>query len=115
MISAKRRSKKTRKAFDRVSPPPVGAGARMSLNRWNARRDQNEPDIVKALEKVGAEVIRLGKFDLLVLYKDKLFMLDAKTTQGRTTKAQDALIKRGWPLRLVVDEIAALKAIGAIR
>lgn len=87
----------------------------MSLKRWNARRDANERVIVAALRKVGAKVLVLDKFDLLVLYRDRLFMLDPKTPQGRATSAQEALIGDGWPLVFVKDEIAALKAVGAVR
>lgn len=86
----------------------------MSLNRWNARRDANERPIVRALRQAGAQVLLLDDFDLLVLYRKRLSMLDAKTAHGRTTSAQDALIAAGWPLQLVEDEIAALRAIGAI-
>ncbi len=87
----------------------------MSLNRWNARRDANEPAIVDALQKAGAKVLRLTKFDLLVYHRGKLFMLDAKTSKGRATSVQEALLDDGWPLVFVKDEIAALKAVGALR
>lgn len=87
----------------------------MSLNRYAAKRDGNEGPIVKALRRVGALVLQLNKFDLLVLYRDRLFMLDSKMPKGRPTKAQQALIDAGWPLCFVRDEIAALKAVGAIR
>lgn len=95
----------------------------MSLRRFAAKRDVTEPGICLALKQAGADYILLDKFDLLVLYRGQLYMLDAKTprgkgpkgSQGRTTSAQDDLLKRGWPLRMVVDEMAALKAIGAVR
>lgn len=87
----------------------------MSLNRYAARRDQNERPIVKALRKAGALVMQLGKFDLLVYYRGTLFMVDPKMPKGKPTKAQQTLIDQGWPLRFVRDEIAALKAVGAIR
>lgn len=87
----------------------------MSLNRYAARRDANERPIVKALRKAGALVLQLGKFDLLVCYRGTLFMLDPKTVNGKPTEAQQALIDQGWPLCFVRDEIAALKAVGAIR
>ena len=86
----------------------------MTIKRWNARRDQNEGPIVQALEKAGAQVLRLDVFDLLVLYRGRLFMLDAKIPTGRTTAAQNRLCSLGWPLRYVRDEMAALKAIGAV-
>ena len=87
----------------------------MSLNRYAAKRDGNEGAICDALEKAGALVLKLNKFDLLVRYRGSLFMLDSKMPKGRATKAQQALIDQGWPLCFVRDEIAALKAIGAVR
>lgn len=87
----------------------------MSLKRWNPRRDQNERAIVQALERAGAQVLRLDVFDLLVLYRGRLFMLDAKMPTGRPTKAQDALTAAGWPLAYVEDELSALRQIGALR
>lgn len=87
----------------------------MSLKRWAARRDESEAAIVDALEQVGAKIMKLDKFDLLVHYKGTLVMLDAKCHRGRATMAQDALIRDGWPLRLVETPIDALKAVGAVR
>lgn len=87
----------------------------MSLHRWNAKRDATEPGIVKALRKAGSEIIRLDAFDLLVLYRRQLFMLDAKSPGGQATLAQEKLIAAGWPLHYVTDELAALRVIGAIR
>jgi len=82
---------------------------------WNLRRDRSERPIVQALRHAGAKVILLDKFDMLVLYRDRLTMLDAKTGKGKATAAQDALIAEGWPLRYVADVDAALQAIGAVR
>jgi hypothetical protein len=87
----------------------------MSLHRWNAKRDATEPAIVAALQQAGAKVIRLDVFDLLILYHGRLFMLDCKVGKGRTTSAQDALIKDGWPLQYVRDPFEVLRAIGAIQ
>jgi hypothetical protein len=86
----------------------------MSLNRWNAKRDGNEPAIVDGLRRLGFKVIRLDAFDLLVWNprRQTLHMLDAKTRKGRRTEAQKLLIADGWPIVFVetLDE-----AIGAVR
>lgn len=87
----------------------------MSLCRRNPKRDANEPIIVAALRDVGAQVLRLDVFDLLVLHHQRLFMLEAKVPKGRKTDRQEALIAAGWPLTYVETPEAALKAIGAIR
>lgn len=86
----------------------------MSLKRWAARRDGTEPAIVQALARVGAETVKLDKFDLLVLFRGQLFMLDPKRRGGEATPSQQQLIQRGFPLRLVETPEDALRAIGAV-
>lgn len=86
----------------------------MSLKRWAARRDSTEAAIVTALRQVGAQVLTLDRFDLLVLFHGRLFMLDAKSRHGRATVTQDTMIALGWPLRYVETPDEALKAIGAL-
>lgn len=84
----------------------------MSLKRWNARRDASEKPIVAALRQVGAKVMHLDKFDLLVLYKGQLYMLDAKKRKGRVTDSQHELIADGWPLKFVEDADQAFAWLG---
>lgn len=86
----------------------------MSLKRWNARRDSTEPDILEALRRVGAEVIRLDAFDLLVLHRGRLHMLDCKSEGGKVTAGQRRLLARGWPLKFAETPDEALKVIGVI-
>jgi hypothetical protein len=78
------------------------------------RRDSTEREIVTALRKVGAQVLYGNVFDLLVLFRGRLFMLDAKTVKGQPTATQRALVLQGWPLEFVTDATAALKVIGAV-
>ena len=88
----------------------------VSLTRWGTRRDRNEPEIRKALMDVGAEYIMLDAFDLLVLFRGRVFMLDVKAPKrGRTTASQQYLVDRGWPLIFVRSVDEALQAIGAVR
>jgi len=83
--------------------------------RYDARRDANEPEIIEALQAVGAKVMQLDEFDLLVGFRDKLYMLEVKTKTGRLNKKQAALFREWaghiWIVRSV-DE--ALRRIGAI-
>jgi predicted deacetylase len=87
----------------------------MSLHRYAAKRDATEVDIVKALRQVGADVLLLGAFDLLVLFRGSLFMLDAKSRTGRPTASQRRLSQRGWPLHYVRTPEDALQVIGVQR
>ena len=87
----------------------------MSLKRFATRRDATEPAILRALAKVGAEYLLLDPFDVLVLFRGALTMLDCKTTKGKPTRNQTVLVERGWPLRFVTTPVAALEAIGALK
>ena len=72
----------------------------MSLHRYDAARDKNEPEIVHALRQVGAYVALIngtGVPDLLVGYKGETFLLEVKlplleahtpTGKVRTDKAR---------------------------
>ena len=88
----------------------------MSLNRYATRRDESEPEILRALQRVGADYLLLDAFDVLVLFRGSLVMLDCKTPKiGRITKRQKTLVDRGWPVRFVKTADEALQAIGAMR
>src|SRR5262245_44619126 len=91
------------------------SGTEGGVKRYANKRDATEPDIVQALERVGAKVKRLDAFDLLVLYRNVLFMIDCKSPKGRATMSQERLIAEGWPLRYAETPEEALQAIGAIR
>lgn len=83
--------------------------------RRAARRDANEGDIVSALERAGALVLRLNRFDLLVYFRGRLLMMDAKMPAGRATMAQKQLSLVGWPLHFVHDVDEALRLLGVLR
>jgi hypothetical protein len=89
----------------------------MSLNRYAARRDDNEPDIVEALEKVGADVERLKQpCDLLVLFRYRFFPMEVDNPKSkhrkRSKKQLDTLKRLGIPMVQTSDD--ALRVIGAI-
>lgn len=85
----------------------------MSLNRYAAKRDESEPQIIEALEAVGACWVKLDLFDLLVQFRGQLFMLECKTGNAKPTKSQRALEALGWPLIYVRTPEDALQALGA--
>jgi len=87
----------------------------VSLKRWNAKRDANEGEILRALRRVGAQVIRLDVFDVLVLFRGHVYLVDIKSEHGRPTKAQQQLRALGWPLQFVTTADEALRVIGALR
>lgn len=64
----------------------------MSVHRYAAKRDENEPDIIKALRAHGCVVWQLsgkGIPDLLVLHKGKKWLADVKMPGKPTTTPQE--------------------------
>lgn len=83
----------------------------MSVNRWAAKRDANEPAIVKALQAVGVEVWKISgkdKPDLLTRYRGRWLPLGVKMPKGALTAGEHQGVK--WPLVRTVDD--AFEAVG---
>ena len=90
------------------------------LQRRAARRDQNEPIIIEALERVGAVVVQLSIRDvpdLLVGFRGVTTLLEVKSARGDLSQGQaDWLLAwKGGPARVVWNVRDALEAIGAIK
>ena len=79
-------------------------------------RDKNEPEIVEALEKVGARVYRIscrekaGCPDLVVFFRGGVYVLEVKTATGDIKKEQAENV--GCKFVRTAEE--ALRAIGAV-
>lgn len=83
------------------------------------RRDDNEPAIVRALERVGATVELMslvGGPDMMVGFRGVTHLLEVKTAKGRLEETQVKWQEwwRGSRVHVVRDELEALRAIGAI-
>lgn len=80
-------------------------------------RDQNEPEIVKALRQVGASVefADLKPYDLIVGYRHLTYLLEIKTEHGKLQESQEDF-KRTWRghYAIVRNADEALIAIGAM-
>jgi hypothetical protein len=68
----------------------------MSIKRWNARRDKNEPAIVDALEAFGASVIRSDAIDLIVGFRGKNFLLEVKSADNAALKDSQKKLLSKW-------------------
>lgn len=89
----------------------------MSLSRRAKRRDANEDQIVKALERAGAEVwITDRPADLLVYRAGRWFVLEVKMPGNGFTarQSQDRALGLCQGVVTVTTPLEALKAIGAI-
>lgn len=97
----------------------------MSLARYATRRDANEPDIIAALRKIGAEVEQFDEpVDLCVGWAQRWIWLEVKDpakppSERRLTDNQAKFKARcsalGLPFSVVLTIDDALQAIGAIR
>ena len=88
----------------------------MSLARLNPARDENERDIVDALRKRDASVVRIsgpGVPDLLVGYQGRTLLLEVKAEKGKLTIAQRAFFDTwlGGPVRVVRCIDDAMRAL----
>lgn len=94
----------------------------MSIPRYAAKRDQAEPPVIEALERVGAQVWPLDyPVDLLVRFRDRWHLLEVKTGRGKKQtvvrdKRQQAQINfiATTNTPIVRNPIEALRAIGAV-
>ena len=89
----------------------------MSLHRIDARRDDNEPAIIKALKDVGAQVEQLRQpCDLAVTFRRQHFLIEvdnpASKYRKRKQKQLDTFAKMHIPMVRTADE--ALRIIGAL-
>ena len=88
----------------------------MSINRYAKKRDDNEKEIITALESIGCTVERLDRpVDLAVLYKGRVRFIEVKNPKGlnREEEGQIKFLKT-WPgdfartiedaIRIVTDE-----------
>jgi hypothetical protein len=84
--------------------------------RRAARRDGNEPEIVRALEDIGVRVRRVsagGVPDLLCWTRAEGYrVLEVKTETGRLTPAQRVFREQGFPVLVVRSVEDALRAYG---
>lgn len=91
-----------------------------ALRKYNARRDQNEPAIVRVFQDMGCLVFRLDRpFDLLVyVFKsmsDRLLLVEVKTKTGILTDAQREYVDAGWPVHVIRSEDEAINLVKRLR
>ena len=87
----------------------------VKVPRYDAKRDKNEPEIVEALQAVGASVLRADDVDLIVGYRGVNYLMEVKTADGQLNKKQQKFF-RSWKgqVNIIRTRIQALKLIGAI-
>lgn len=96
-----------------------GRYTRSGYNGRARKVDANQPEIIAALEKIGASVFPMGKpLDLLVGYQGVTHILEVKNADGKNKLEpdQETFIAewRGRPPVIVRTVDDALEAIGAL-
>jgi len=87
------------------------------VRRYAARRDANEGEIVRALEKVGASVLRLHDIDLLVGFRGRNYLLEVKDGRKAPSKRpltpQQVKLRSAWRghYRVVTSTEEAIEAV----
>jgi hypothetical protein len=67
----------------------------MSLHRYDAKRDANEPEIVKAFQSKGISVYRLDRpLDLLLGYNKKNYLVEVKMPKKGLNKKQVEFVQK---------------------
>lgn len=91
----------------------------MSIHRRAAKRDQNEPAIVEALEQLGALVERTSKpLDLIVNVNGVIALADVKKPRtGKLTDDQRTFIDKwqGAPIYLLRTPDDAVRMVNELR
>lgn len=87
----------------------------MSLNRFAARRDANEPGIVDALRKCGAQVQIQDFPDLLVRFRGRYFLLEVTNPENKYRKRSQSQrdFMAAWGIPEVRTAEEALRAVEA--
>jgi hypothetical protein len=86
--------------------------------RRDARTDPNQPEIVRALRQLGALVYYIRwPFDLLVVFRGELQLLEVKGPKGQLTGSQkdtihEMAVQGGYWPRVVRSVEEALEAVG---
>jgi hypothetical protein len=87
----------------------------MSINRIAARRDDNEPAVIKALERVGAKVEQMSRpCDLAVSFRGKHYLIEVDNPESKYRKRKQKQLDTFERMRIPMVRSAeeALRVIG---
>lgn len=92
----------------------------MALRKFNARRDANEGEVVRAFADLGCLVFRLDRpVDLLVyVFKSigqRLHLVEVKTAKGRLNDKQKSFKADGWPVHVIRSADEAIALVKSLR
>lgn len=91
-----------------------------ALRKFNAKRDANEGEVVRAFTDLGCLVFRLDRpVDLLVYcFKslgERLHLVEVKTAKGDLNDKQKAFKAAGWPVHVIRSADEAIALVKSLR
>lgn len=91
----------------------------MSLNRYAARRDANEPALVRIAREIGAQMEQHGPLDWWCGWRGDWFPVEIKTAKGKYTDEQVLFIARckqhNSPVHTWRSEVDVFASLGAVQ
>jgi len=85
----------------------------MSINRYNPKRDANEPEIVEYFKKRGLSVERLNTpLDLLIGYKNHNYLVEVKMPKKSLNANQEKFVAN-WAGQYVIIRSVGQAAVWA--
>lgn len=86
-----------------------------ALRKYNAKRDANEGEVVRAFTDMGCLVFRLDRPVDLIVYvfkslSERLLLVECKLPGKALNANQEAFVAAGWPVHVIrsADEAIAL-------
>lgn len=91
-----------------------------ALRRYNAKRDANEGEVVRAFTDMNCLVFRLDQpVDLLIYVwkslSDRLHLVEVKTAKGALNDKQQAFKAAGWPVHVIRSADEAIALVKSLR
>ena len=89
----------------------------MSIHRRAARRDDNEPVIIRALRDVGAQVEQMSRpCDLAVTFRARHYLIEVDNPESKYRKREQKQLETLERMRIPMVQTAyeALRVIGAL-
>lgn len=89
----------------------------MSLHRYDARRDTNEPDLLKILRQFGAIWVQQGPLDGWCCFRERWTPVEIKFGKNKYTEAQVLFLalckERNAPVWTWRTELDVFESLGA--
>lgn len=91
-----------------------------ALRKYDAKRDNNEPEIVDAFRALGCLVHRIDQPCDLLLYifaskGERMHLVEVKAPKGQLNDKQRAFQAAGWPVHVIRSGDEAIELVQRLR